>query len=203
MKIEEMLKILKNTQRYKIFTALFFLLFITSFFTPVSANDDDEDEWEEKPLWKIVDNDTAKDFGYIAIFFLIIGGLYILVKRAHFLSKSLFSSEKYSKVTDFTTVVYSKTRLPLFYAHLGVNLLATVVAFVHGLSVELEGGMVVLSGMISGIFMLLLSVSGVIIWKKFWPGKESRKLIRAAHRQWLYTAIVVITLVAHLAFLDD
>jgi hypothetical protein len=93
------------------------------------------------------------------------------------------------------------SRKPLFYLHLSVNIIATILGLIHGLSVELEKPMMLVTGFLGVIVMATLSISGLIMWKKFWPfwsNRESKLLISAVHRQWLFSAMLVVIIYAHL-----
>ncbi len=98
------------------------------------------------------------------------------------------------------------SRRPLFYLHLSTNIIATGLGIVHGLSVEVEKLMMVVSGTIAVLIMAILSISGLIMWKKFWPfwsNRESKKLINAIHRQWLFSALLIIFIWSHLYVFRD
>ncbi|OLS26548.1 MAG: hypothetical protein HeimC3_08670 [Candidatus Heimdallarchaeota archaeon LC_3] len=126
---------------------------------------------------------------------------YVVVKRLYIYIRKFVSKEKYPEVIEYSKKVYMKSRKPLFYLHLSTNLVATGLGIVHGLSVEVEKFNMFLSGTIGVLLMAILSISGLIMWKKFWPfwsNRKSKKLVSAIHRQWLFSALLVIVIWAHL-----
>ncbi|MHA2105897.1 MAG: hypothetical protein ACW981_20925 [Candidatus Hodarchaeales archaeon] len=182
---------------------IFFVIFNVNSTMTYAEDDFFEDE---QPLFPIVSKDEARTFGTYAVVLVLIGGIYIVIKRSYIYMKKYLKDEKYSNLVESSKKAYMRSRKPLFYVHLSTNTLATLVAIIHGLSVELEGLNMVLSGIIATVFMLLLTLSGFVIWKKFWPfwsNRDSKKLINAVHRQWLFSAALIILLGAHLFVFND
>jgi hypothetical protein len=161
---------------------------------------------DEQPLLPIVSEDEARTFGTYAVVFVLIGGIYIVIKRSYIYIKKYLKDEKYSNLVESSEKAYMRSRKPLFYVHLSANTLATLVAIIHGLSVELEEINMVSSGVIATVFMLLLTLSGFVIWKKFWPfwsNRDSRKFINAIHQQWLFSVMLIIFVGDHLFIFNN
>ena len=182
---------------------LFVLMVIVSYFllsTPVLA-DDDNVFGDERPIFPLVSNEQGREFGNLTIALLILGMIYVVIKRFYIYIKRFIDKEEHPEIIEYSKKIYMNSRKPLFYLHLSVNLLATGFGIVHGLSVEIEDSMMLVTGIIAVIIMVVLSISGLIMWKKFWPfwsNRESKKLINAVHRQWLFSAILIVVIWAHL-----
>ena len=110
------------------------------------------------------------------------------------------------KCGPFIKENYHRFRHPVFQAHIYASLIATLLAFIHGVPLLIGDLAMVISGAIAGFSMLVLSASGYIMWRKqkpFWSNRESRQAIRWMHRQWLFTGLTVLGLFLHLVILED
>ena len=61
-------------------------------------------------------------------------------------------------------------------------------------------------GWLAIIIMIASSVSGYIMWLKIhpiWDVKDIRSVIRASHRQWMLTFLLIFVLFLHVALSHD
>lgn len=164
-------------------TLLYFYLFILflDFQTPVSAG-------------------IGKKLGVYSLDWLYIGSSYVILRRISVYSKKYLSVER-GDLKRKIKEIYQKNRSPVLLLHNLVMILATIVGVLHGLLTGKHFKAVGIVGWLAVGFMILLSVSGYIIWQKFqpiWKYRDSRAQIRWIHKQWLFSAALIILLFLHL-----
>ena len=85
-------------------------------------------------------------------------------------------------------------------------IIATVLGVIHGIIVGLGEIGIGVSGWIAAGSMIILSISGLIIWVRFrpiWNYRKQRTTIRFLHQQWLFTGIMLIALLLHVSIFED
>lgn len=140
--------------------------------------------------------------GTVALVLSIIGFAYVILRRTQVISKTYLSDEK-KELKDKIRSTYKTWRKPLLNLHFWVNIGATVAALIHGYFLFDEELKMVITGSIATLAMLLLSVSGILIWKRFkpiWDYRTSRTALRYVHRQWLFTSVFLFGLTLYLMF---
>lgn len=144
--------------------------------------------------------DLGEGMASFTIILLGFGVLYVLLRRSFVLSKYL--SPEYDHIKERMLTAYRRFRKPLLYLHSIVLFASTITAGIHGF-LFLEGeSEAVVSGSIAFAFMVLLSLSGIFIHYKFrpvWEYRKAKTAIRFVHRQWLFSILVIIALIFHLA----
>lgn len=165
-------------------TLLYFYLFILflDFQTPVSAG-------------------IGKKLGVYSLDWLYIGSSYVILRRISVYSKKYLSDEKSGELKLKIKEIYQKTRSPTLLLHNFVMILATIFGVLHGLLTGRHFKPVGIVGWLAVVFMILLSVSGYIIWQKFqplWSNRRTRSQIRWMHKQWMFSAALIIFLFLHL-----
>ena len=176
----------------KISLIIFLLLLSTSL---VSADDDDERENDP--------DEIGEKMGTVALVTVSIGGLYVLLRRVYIGSKMVLDKEEYKALLKQIKTVYQKSRYPLLLIHYLTMIIATITAGIHGLYLLDDDLAVTIFGAISVFAMVILSISGILIWRKFnpiWKYRESRTALRYVHRQWLFSGIFLAGLLLHFAF---
>ncbi len=147
----------------------------------------------------------GKDLGSLAVAMLVLGGGYVVLRRGYVLAKKLKLTE-HEQYGDLIKETYKSLRGPMMIGHLITNILATVFGALHGLSMNEYTQLTYYSGWLAVLAMLILSVSGLIIYlkfKPFWKYRESRTFIRFLHRQWLISGLLVFFILLHLAVAED
>ena len=185
------------------------LIIFAGVFNQVLGDDDDhegedDDLYDDHPLFG--GDDNLKDLGVASLVVLSVGSIYILFRRTYVYSNRFLSKERYPEVKEFIKVNYHRFRQPVFLVHIYTSLIATLLAGIHGIPLIIGDKGMVISGLIAGSAMLILSLSGFVMWRRqkpFWENRESRKAIRWMHRQWLFTGLTVLGLILHLVFLED
>lgn len=181
--------------------SLFILISLSLLFIFLSTPADKTFYETERAIFPLTNGDQAKELGYTAIYLLILGLIYIVSKRSYIFIKKYVDKKKHPVFIENSKKAYMTTRKPFFYIHLTTNVSATMIGLIHGLSVEAEKFMMVLTGFLSFFLMAILSTSGLIIWKKFspfWTNREFKKIISLVHRQWLFSIFLLLFLYLHL-----
>jgi hypothetical protein len=182
----------------------FYLIFVL-IFLPAKANGDDDNGEHDDDEGGVFGEDGSKELGYFAILLMIIGSGYILLKRTYVYSRRYLSKDEYPQLRNFIKETYSKLKSPFLNLHNVTMFLATLAAVIHGLVLGEAGEAIGISGWIAAIFMIVLSLSGAIIWLRFrpiWTYRTSRTHIRFIHQQWLFSGLMVLALIFHL-FIED
>lgn len=177
----------------KIYLAVIVLLSIASIQLTVLAGDLFEYEGPQE---------LGEKAGTVALVLSSIGFAYVILRRTQVISKIYLSDEK-KELKDKIRSTYKTWRKPLLYLHYWVNIGATIAAIIHGYILFDEELKMLITGLIATLAMFLLSVSGILIWKRFkpiWDYRTSRTALRYLHRQWLFTGIFLIGLILHLMF---
>ena len=143
----------------------------------------------------------GKGIGIFTAGLLVLGFSYVLLNRGYILLKtSLPKNDENQLLLDNAEEIYTKYRKPLFYVHVIVNTLAIFFGTLHGLTVLITGEFQAYLGWLAVLVMIISSLSGYLMWLKirpFWDRKDIRSVIRASHRQWLLTFILVGILFFH------
>jgi hypothetical protein len=142
----------------------------------------------------------AGALGSLAVFLLAVGFVYVVARRSFVYSKYL--DAEFDHVKESIRTTYKKYRKPLLNFHSIVLIVATVVAGVHGVLLMNGEGANLLAGWAAFGAMVLLSISGIIIYFRFkpiWEFRKSKGLLKLVHRQWLFTIIGAILLLIHVA----
>ena len=153
----------------------------------------------------IFGEEGAKVFGSLALGLLALSFGYVLLKRGYIYSQRYLPKDEYKELITLIKRVYFQFRKPMFWLHVTVNIVATIFAVIHGYSFlgNVENIILYYAGIIAALAMIILTISGIIMWRRFWPMwdyKEPRKLIRWLHRQWFFTGILLLALAFHLLF---
>lgn len=191
MKIIKLLKI-------KQFIVL--LLFLIVFANTVGVVADDDDEGG------ILGEDGVKEFGNWSLIFMGIGSTYIVIRRTYVYSKRYLNDEAYKPVKEKIANFYKKSKGPMLTIHNTTMIIATIFALIHGIFLGDDFEAIGLSGWLAAILMVILSLSGLIIWARFrpiWDYRTSRTQLRFIHQQWLFSGIMVVALVFHTVILED
>jgi len=177
---------------------LYFYTTLTLFFSfTIFASADDEGG--------ILGGDFAKNLGSGAVGFLGIGAIYIIAKRINIYSRK-YLTDDYKELKDTIQKLFSNFRSPLLSIHNIAMILATILAVLHGIGVGYENNSVTIFGWLSAGAMIILSLSGILVWSKLrpiWDSREQRKLVKFVHRQWLFSIILVVGLILHLIIAGD
>lgn len=136
--------------------------------------------------------------GWIPVFLLIIGSLYLPVKRLRFVFQEAFS---------IRTDTYLKMQQVWLIVHMISNALATLIVSSH---IFAEGGLDATPGFAAGfnasLLMIILCVSGFILWKRF-PvlafDESYEKATRQLHVQILGFVILLFSLLLHVTALQN
>ncbi len=139
--------------------------------------------------------------GGIAITVLIISFAFPVLRRGTILTRRYLSDDEFSELKKTIQEIYQLSKKPLFYLHVVAN--GGVIAFgtLHALTVELENGFRMTTGILALGTLFILSISGLIMWirlRPLWDHKETRKVIRWFHSQWLLTGLVLLFLFLHI-----
>ncbi len=161
----------------------------------------DEDEDEEDDA-----EDIGKNLGTAAIGLLSIGFSYIFLRRSYVYSRKYLSDEDHGELKQIIKTIHKKLRSPLLILHNATMIIATVLGVIHGIIVGLGEIGIGVSGWIAAGSMIILSISGLIIWVRFrpiWNYRKQRTTIRFLHQQWLFTGIMLIALLLHVSIFED
>lgn len=148
--------------------------------------------------------DLAQGLGSFALFLVIVGAGYIVLRRGYVYSRKFLEND--IELREFVKVTYNRAKGPLLALHNILMICGTIVGIIHGLLLMNANIFSVTFGWIAAGAMIVLSVSGIIIWLRFkpiWDYRQSRTLVRFVHRQWLFTGIFVFFLLLHIAFGHD
>lgn len=171
-----------------------FLIFVLLLFS-VATIAQEHDEFDEGG-----EGGFAGALGSLAVFLLAVGFIYVVSRRSFVYSKYLDAEFDHVKETIRNT--YKRYRKPLLNLHSIILIVATVVAGIHGILLMDGEGANVLAGWAAFGTMVLLSISGIIIYFRFkpiWEFRNSKGLLKLVHRQWLFTIIGAILLLIHVA----
>lgn len=163
----------------------------------VVADDDGRDDEREDD-----GDEIGEKFGTVAIVTVSIGGLYVLMRRIYIGSKMFLKKEEQKELLKQIKFVYQKSRYPLLLIHYLTMIIATIAAGIHGFFLLDDDLFVTIFGSISVLAMVTLSISGILIWRKFnpiWKYRDSRTALRYVHRQWLFSGIFIAALLLHFA----
>lgn len=142
----------------------------------------------------------SKLLGTFTVGLLTIGFLYVLLTRCYVLIRKYVDKEYNPLIIETSRQIYSNFRKPMFYIHVTINIIAIFFGIAHGLAVEVKSELQANLGWLAVIIMIVLSVSGFIMWlkiKPIWNNKEIRSLIRTSHRQWILSFSLIIILLIH------
>ncbi len=143
----------------------------------------------------------GKKLGVYSLDWLYIGSAYVILRRSYVYSRKYLSEERGEDLKLNIKEMYQNSRSPLLLLHNFVMILATIVGVVHGLLTGKHFKPIGIVGWLAVVFMILLSVSGYIIWQKFqpiWKYRKSRSQIRWIHKQWMFSTLLIIFLFLHL-----
>ena len=166
------------------FSYLLILIIAVLLLSSMIAQADDDDDDDDNGIG-FIEDDTAKDIGYVAIGLYAAGMLNVAMLHAFKISRKLLSEEGVSgKIRNFTRETYLKTRKPLNWLHYILTFSATTIIFLHGLRfLNKDEEVGVIGWVATGIFLLYI-VTGIIIKlkiKPFWFSKTVRKVIKLLH----------------------
>lgn len=143
----------------------------------------------------------GKGLGVFTAGLLVIGFSYVLLNRGYVILRTqLPKTEENLIVLKTAKEFYAKYRKPLFYVHVSINTLAIFFGIVHGMTVLVRNQLQADLGWLAIGIMILSSISGFIMWHKIhpiWDNKDMRSMIRASHRQWILTSILIVVLFFH------
>lgn len=142
----------------------------------------------------------GKGLGEVTAGLLVIGFSYVILNRFYVLIRTYVSKEENPDLIKQVQEFYTQYRKPIFLIHVSINTFAIIVAIIHGSLVLIRNPLQADLGWLAVIIMVASSVSGYIMWLKIrplWDSKDIRTLIRASHRQWLFTIALVTVLFFH------
>ncbi|MCE7737382.1 MAG: PepSY domain-containing protein [Candidatus Heimdallarchaeota archaeon] len=148
----------------------------------------------------------VKNLGNLSLILMGIGSTYILLRRSYVYSKRYLVIEKYQPLKKNIANFYRKSKGPMLTLHNITMVIATIFAVIHGIFLEDDFKAIGITGWIAAILMIVLSISGLIIWAKFrpiWEFRTARTHLRFVHQQWLFSGIMVIPLILHTIVLED
>jgi len=149
-------------------------------------------------------NDFGEALGTVSIVFLSIGAVYVLIRRISILSKMYLTKKEHLIYQEYIKIGYQKSRRILLDIHYWVMIFATIAAVIHGIILTRDSDLLVgIFGWIAASAMIILSISGIIIWVKWkpvWQYRESRSQLRFIHKQWLFSGVMIIGVLFHFAF---
>ncbi|MHA2252501.1 MAG: hypothetical protein ACXAD7_19205 [Candidatus Kariarchaeaceae archaeon] len=143
----------------------------------------------------------GEDLGEPVQLLVIIAFSYAVIYRLYHHKDLLFRISSNENIKQSITRYYRLIRRPLLAFHVGVNLIATLLATVHGLVLigeDIDAQLV--SGIVTYAGMLILSLTGLVIYfhiNPFWSNKRFRGTSRLMHKQWIITSLLIIGLVIH------
>ena len=142
----------------------------------------------------------GKGLGEVTAGFLVLGFSYVILNRSYVLIRTYIKKEENPDLIKQVQEVYAQYRKPIFYIHVSINTLAIIVAIIHGSMVLIRNQLQADLDWLAVIVMIASSVSGFIMWlriRPIWDSKDIRVIIRASHRQWVFTTILVVDLFFH------
>ena len=157
---------------------------------------------ENNSIHRTLTQEIGKALGEFTAGLLVIAFSYVLLNRGYILIKKYVPKESNPLLHESAQMIYSKYRKPLFYVHVFINVSAIIFGTMHGLLVLVRNPLQADLGWLALLVMIVSSLSGLIMWQKIWPiwnNKEIRSVIRASHRQWLLTFLLVFILFLHVA----
>jgi len=144
-------------------------------------------------------NEFPKALGSFALFLLAAGSAYVILRRLFVWSRNWQEEEIKNQIMTY----YKQFRKPLLLFHNIIMVVATIVGGIHGLLLlNSEYRVAVYSGVAAVVVMLILCASGIFMFFKFrpvWTKDATKGLVKYVHRQWLFSGILIITLLIHLA----
>lgn len=150
--------------------------------------------------------EIGKGLGVFTAGLLVIGFLYVILTRGYIFIRKYVDKKTYPEIIQLSQELYAKYRKPLFYVHVTVNTSAIIFGTIHGLTVLIRNPIQADLGWLAIIIMIASSVSGFIMWHKIrpiWDVKDVRALIRASHRQWILTGLLIFVLFLHVALFRE
>ena len=142
----------------------------------------------------------GKGLGEVTAGLLVLGFSYVIFNRSYVLIRKYVPKESNPDLIKQIQEFYVQYRKPIFYLHVSINTLAIFVAIIHGLLVLIRNEFQADLGWLAVIIMIASSVSGLIMWLKIrplWDSKDIRAIVRASHRQWIFTTLLVVVLFFH------
>ena len=175
------------------------ILILTSFSILSYADDDDNGSG-------FLEDDVAKDIGYVAIGLFAVGMLNVIVLYSFKFTRKFLGDEGTSgKVKEFTKNLYMKTRKPLNWFHYLATLGATTIIILHGIRfLNEEEEMGVIGWIATGIFLFYI-FTGILIKlriKPLWKVKIVRRVLNFLHRNLIIFLGVIVLHLAHFLIAD-
>jgi len=157
-------------------------------------------------IHRTLTQEIGKGLGVFTAGFLVVGFSYVILTRSYILIRKYVDKKLYPEIITASQEIYSKYRKPLFYLHVSINTIAIVFGTLHGLLVLIRNRIQAYLGWLAILIMIASSLSGFIMWLKIrpiWDSKDIRSMIRASHRQWILSFLLVFVLVIHVALSPD
>lgn len=148
-----------------------------------------------------VENEIGEGLGNAAVWLLVIGASYVVLRQAFVWSRKL-QGDQFDGVKDIALLAYRKGRKPTLYVHNIIMLSAVVVGSVHGVVMWEGPDFTEIFGILTLLVMVFLSIFGLVLffrWKPLWTDKTIRKYIRLLHRQWIFSVLLIVFLIIHTA----
>lgn len=142
----------------------------------------------------------GKVLGEVTAGLLVIGFSYVILNRSYVIIRKYIPKEENPDLIRQVQDFYAQYRQPIFYVHVSINTLAIFIAIVHGSLVLIRNPLQADLGWLAVIVMIASSISGLVMWLKIrpiWGNKDVRAVIRASHRQWAFTIILIVVLFFH------
>ncbi len=193
-------------KRHVMGTLLISFIFIYAFYGLYVVYADDENENGDYENER--GSDFAEGLGVTAIMMLFLGSLFVILKRLQVFSKLYLKGIEYEEVQitrKFISRFYREYRKPAFYLHAVTTFTATIVAALHGWLMGLQYDWVTYFGGLAVVSMIIMSLSGIVMWLKFWPlweFEETKTMIKWIHRQWFFTGLMSVGTLIHFIFAD-
>ncbi len=168
--------------------------------------DDDEDEEDDDNGIGLIEDDLAKDIGYITIGLFGAGMLNIIALYIYKFTRRFLDDEGRSgKIKNFTREAYLKTRKPLNYLHYLLTLGGTTIILLHGIEFIRKEQEVGVFGWVATAIFLFYILTGTIIklkLKPLWTSKKTRKILNTLHRSLLVFLAVIAVHIVHIILAD-
>jgi len=189
----------KKTQKLILISSFAILLLLISTNSTIADDDEDEDGFG------FIEDDTAKDIGYVAIGLFAVGMVNVIVLYIFKWSRKFLDDEGRSGETkESIKNLYLRTRKPLNWFHYLATTAATTIVVLHGIRFITEEEAGVTGWIVAGLFLLYI-ITGIIIKlkvKPFWNNKIAKKILNLLHRNLIIFLGVIVLHIIHLLIAD-
>ena len=181
-----------STKFIKIFLVISIFLLISSSLTKLGAAEDEDD-----------DEDRAKNLGVAAFGLFAISLVYVFFSQIMRLTMKLNKEkERNAKFKENYMKFFKVIRKPLLIVHYLASGTAIALLAIHGLGMLPEDNEQAVLGIITGSFLALYILTGIIvkfILPKFKKARKLRKYLYFIHRSLIVILVVLAIHLAHVA----